>query len=95
MVRPTFGHKFNFCVNIWEQNTETEKTKGFWSYMDKPPGKKKYVFPSDVERTVDAFKFSIIQKASSPAPPPPTHTHKHTHSTFSLFFLRLSTKELN
>ena len=25
-----FGHKFNFMVNIWEQNTETEKTNGFW-----------------------------------------------------------------
>ena len=24
-----FGHKFNSGVNIWEQNTETEKTNGF------------------------------------------------------------------
>ena len=25
-----FGRKFNFTVNIWEQNTETEKTNCFW-----------------------------------------------------------------
>ena len=25
-----FGRKFNFTINIWEQNTETEKTNGFW-----------------------------------------------------------------
>ena len=29
-VRPMYGCKFNFGVNIWEQNTETEKTNGFW-----------------------------------------------------------------
>ena len=25
-----YYEKFNFSVNIWEQNTETEKTNGFW-----------------------------------------------------------------
>ena len=25
-----FGRKFNFRVNIWEENTETEKINGFW-----------------------------------------------------------------
>ena len=29
-VRSIFGRKFNFRVHIWEQNTETEKTNGFW-----------------------------------------------------------------
>ena len=29
-VRPIFGCKFNFRVHIWKQNTETEKTNGFW-----------------------------------------------------------------
>ena len=28
-VRPIFGCIFKFRVNIWEQNTETEKTNGF------------------------------------------------------------------
>ena len=28
-VRQLFGRKFNFSVNIWKQNTETEKTNGF------------------------------------------------------------------
>ena len=38
-IRPIFGRKFNFRVNIWEQTTEKEKhkfknknkkTNGFW-----------------------------------------------------------------
>ena len=29
-VRPIFRDEFNFSVHIWEQNTETEKTNGFW-----------------------------------------------------------------
>ena len=27
-----FGHKFNFSVNIWNQNTETEKTYSFFFF---------------------------------------------------------------
>ena len=30
LVRPIFGHEFNLMVNIWEQNTETARTNGFW-----------------------------------------------------------------
>ena len=29
-VRPIFGHKINFTVNIWKQSRETVKTNGSW-----------------------------------------------------------------
>ena len=56
-----FRRKFNFTVNIWEQNTETEKTNGFWLDMVNQNKLFSYkikrqvinVFPRDVERTVE------------------------------------------